>query len=103
MQSVQSTALLLVLCTAVLYSAVLLSLHVQSAEGYSSTYNAKDFSRNVSQLIDRLLNEKHYDKRIRPGFGGETFICRTTELCRTTESGWGSPSMALDGAFILGY
>ncbi|XP_047737312.1 uncharacterized protein LOC108673826 isoform X2 [Hyalella azteca] len=38
------------------------------AEAFSSTYNAKDFSRNVTQLLDSLL--ANYDKRIRPGFGG---------------------------------
>uniref|UniRef100_A0A6A7G5N9 Gamma-aminobutyric acid receptor subunit alpha-6 n=1 Tax=Hirondellea gigas TaxID=1518452 RepID=A0A6A7G5N9_9CRUS len=38
------------------------------ADAYSSTYNAKDFSRNVTQLLDSLLDD--YDKRFRPGHGG---------------------------------
>ena len=46
---------------------------VSMVEGYSSTYNAKDFSRNVTQLIDGLLDKRWYDKNIRPGFGGESY------------------------------
>lgn len=41
-------------------------------EAYSSTYNAQDFSRNVTQLLDKLLD--NYDKKIRPGFGGENLF-----------------------------
>lgn len=30
-----------------------------------------DFSANVSRTLDNLLAGSHYDKRIRPGMGGE--------------------------------
>ena len=46
--------------------------------GFSSTYSAKSFSKNVTQLLDSLL--ANYDKRIRPGHGGKpTFNSFSTE------------------------
>ena len=49
-------------------SISLLSIQCESAK-FSTTYSAKDFSRNVTDLLDGLL--ANYDKRIRPGHGGK--------------------------------
>lgn len=47
-------------------------------EAFSSTYSAKVFSANVTELLDGLL--ANYDKGIRPGHGGRLGQIRSQNL-----------------------
>lgn len=54
---------------------------ISASEGFSSTYSASSYSKNVTSLLDSLLSD--YDRRIRPGYGGPPTTIRVNMNVRS--------------------
>lgn len=68
---------ILVFCSTTEFAILRARPKVPSAlEDLNSTLS-KEIMANTSLLLDSLLSEENYDRRIRPGFGGERDIFRT--------------------------
>ncbi|XP_037805179.1 gamma-aminobutyric acid receptor subunit alpha-1-like isoform X2 [Penaeus monodon] len=59
----------------------ILAATITSSEGFSSTYSASSYSKNVTSLLDSLLSD--YDRRIRPGYGGPPTTIRVNMNVRS--------------------